>query len=128
MSAIRLSPESLGDYQAALKSAGVDGWLFYDFRGTNPVAGELLGVGGFVTRRFFVWVPVEGMPVAITHAIEQGVWNSWPPAWEKVVYSSWPSLEKNLVALIAGKRVANIQAIITSDQATSATTGARIGL
>jgi len=106
MSAIRLSPESLGDYQAALKDAGVDGWLFYDFRGTNPVAGELLGVGGFVTRRFFVWVPVEGMPVAITHAIEQGVWNSWPRAWEKVVYSSWPSLEKNLAALIAGKRVA----------------------
>src|SRR5687767_7673849 len=106
MSATRLSPESLGDYQAALKNAGVDGWLFYDFRGTNPVAGELLGVGGFVTRRFFVWVPVEGMPVAITHAIEQGVWNSWPPAWEKVVYSSWPSLEKNLAALIAGKRVA----------------------
>lgn len=38
MSATRLSPESLGDYQAALKAAGVDGWLFYDFRGTNPIA------------------------------------------------------------------------------------------
>ena len=98
MSAIRLSPESLGDYQAALKDAGVDGWLFYDFRGTNPVAGELLGVGGFVTRRFFVWVPVEGSPVAITHAIEQGVWNAWPGAWNKVVYSSWPSLEKHLAS------------------------------
>lgn len=106
MSAIRLSPESLGDYQAALKDAGVDGWLFYDFRGTNPVAGELLGVGGFVTRRFFVWVPVTGAPVAITHAIEQGVWNAWPGAWTKVVYSSWPSLEKNLASLIAGKRIA----------------------
>ena len=106
MSAIRLSPESLGDYQAALKDAGVDGWLFYDFRGTNPVAGELLGVGGFVTRRFFVWVPVAGVPVAITHAIEQGVWNAWPSAWKKVVYSSWPSLEKNLASLIAGKRIA----------------------
>jgi Xaa-Pro dipeptidase len=106
MSAIRLSPESLGDYQAALKAAGVDGWLFYDFRGTNPVAGELLGVGGFVTRRFFVWVPVEGIPVAITHAIEQGVWSAWPGAWKKVVYSSWPSLEKNLASLIAGKRIA----------------------
>jgi Xaa-Pro dipeptidase len=106
MSAIRLSPESLGDYQARLKDAGVDGWLFYDFRGTNPVAGELLGVGGFVTRRFFVWVPVTGTPVAVTHAIEQGVWNSWPTPWKKVVYSSWPSLEKHLASLIAGKRIA----------------------
>ena len=106
MSAVRLSPESLGDYQSALKDAGVDGWLFYDFRGTNLVAGELLGVGGFVTRRFFVWVPTSGAPVAITHAIEQGVWSAWPAAWKKVVYSSWPSLEKHLGALIAGKRVA----------------------
>ena len=73
MSAIRLSPETLSDYQAALREAGVDGWLFYDFRGVNPIAGALLGVGGHVTRRFFVWVPAQGTPVAITHAIEQGV-------------------------------------------------------
>lgn len=106
MSAIRLSPESLGDYQAALRDARVDGWLFYDFRGANPIAGELTGVGGFVTRRFFVWVPVTGVPVAITHAIEQGVWSAWPAAWEKVVYSSWPSLENHVSVLVAGKRIA----------------------
>ncbi len=106
MSAVRLSPESLGDYQSALRGAGVDGWLFYDFRGTNPVAGELLGVGGFVTRRFFVWVPSNGTPVAITHAIEQGVWKDWPAAWGRVVYSSWPSLERSVGALVGGKRIA----------------------
>jgi Xaa-Pro dipeptidase len=106
MSARRLSPESLGDYQAALKGAGVDGWLFYDFRGTNPIAGELLGVGGFVTRRFFVWLPIEGTPVAVTHAIEQGVWSAWPSAWKKVVYSSWKSLESQVANLVSGKRIA----------------------
>ena len=106
MSATRLSPESLGDYQAALKAAGVDGWLFYDFRGTNPIAGELIGVGGFVTRRFFVWLPTVGTPVAVTHAIEQGVWNAWPDAWKKVVYSSWVSLESHVKSLVAGKRIA----------------------
>ena len=106
MSAVRLSLDSLGDYQSALKSAGVDGWLFYDFRGTNPIAGELLGVGGFVTRRFFVWVPTDGTPVAVTHAIEQGVWSGWPSAWKKVVYSSWQSLEKHVGSLVSGKRIA----------------------
>ena len=95
MSAVRLSPDSLGEYQAALRTAGVDGWLFYDFRGTNPIVGELTGVGGFVTRRFFVWVPVSGPPVAITHAIEQMVWRTWPSSWGKVVYSSWPSLDRS---------------------------------
>jgi Xaa-Pro dipeptidase len=106
MSATRLSPESLGDYQAALKAAGVDGWLFYDFRGTNPIAGELIGVGGFVTRRFFVWLPTNGTPVAVTHAIEQGVWKGWPAAWKKVVYSSWTSLESHVKTLVGGKRIA----------------------
>jgi Xaa-Pro aminopeptidase len=106
MSAVRLSPDSLGDYQSALRAAGVDGWLFYDFRGVNPVAGELVGVGGFVTRRFFVWVPAEGAPVAITHAIEQGVWSNWPSQWGKVVYSSWPSLEQHVAGLVQGRRIA----------------------
>ena len=106
MSAIKLSLDSLGEYQSALRAAGVEGWLFYDFRGTNPVAGELTGIGGFVTRRFFVWVPTQVVPVAITHAIEQTVWNSWPRAWGKVVYSSWPSLEKHVATLVSGKRIA----------------------
>jgi Xaa-Pro aminopeptidase len=106
MSAIRLTPDSLGEYQSALREAGVDGWLFFDFRGVNPVAGELTGIGGFVTRRWFVWIPTSGAPVAITHAIEQGVWRDWPSAWGKVVYSSWRSLEEHVRTLVAGKRIA----------------------
>ena len=106
MSATLLSPDSLGEYQAALRETGVDGWLLYDFRGTNPVAGELTGIGGFVTRRWFVWVPGTGAPVAITHAIEQGVWSKWPADWGKVVYSSWRSLEEHVRSLVSGKRIA----------------------
>ncbi|HEX7121010.1 MAG TPA: M24 family metallopeptidase [Gemmatimonadaceae bacterium] len=101
-----LSPESLARFQAALAEAEVDGWLLYDFRGSNPVAQELLGVGGHITRRFFVWIPTEGVPVAITHAIEQGVWAGWPAAWRKERYSSWWSLESHLRRLVDGKRVA----------------------
>ena len=106
MSAQLLSPATLPAYQAALSEAGVDGWLFYDFRGMNPVAGGLLGVGGHVTRRFFVWLPATGRPVAITHAIEQLVWKSWPADWGREVYSSWPSLERLVGSLGAGRRVA----------------------
>ena len=106
MTAQRLSPDTLGEYQSALRSAGVDGWLFYDFRGINPVAGELLGIGGFVTRRIFVWVPTSGNPVAVTHAIEQAVWKDWPAHWGKVVYSGWPALEQHVASLVKGKRIA----------------------
>jgi Xaa-Pro aminopeptidase len=84
----------------------VDGWLLYDFRGVNPIAAAILGVGGHVTRRYFVWVPAAGPPVAVTHAIEQGVWREWPNEWRKEVYSSWWSLEQHVGRLVGGKTVA----------------------
>lgn len=101
-----LTPKSLPALQTALVDAGLDGWLLYDFRGLNPVAGSLLGMQGMVTRRIFAWLPATGTPVAITHAIEQGPWADWPAEWEKVVYSSWRVLEDALPRLVRGKRVA----------------------
>jgi hypothetical protein len=77
---------------------------FYDFRGTNPIVGELTGVDGFVTAASSF--ARERTAVAITHAIEQMVWRMWPSSWGKVVYSSWPSLEKHVASLVTGKRIA----------------------
>ena len=45
-----LSPKTLPALQSALKDAGLDGWLLYDFRGLNPVAGSLLGIGLYARR------------------------------------------------------------------------------
>jgi Xaa-Pro aminopeptidase len=101
-----LTPAQLPALQAALRTAGLDGWLLYDFRGLNPVAGGVLGLHGMVTRRIFAWIPVDGTPVAIAHAIEPGPWAEWPAAWEKHVYSAWRDLEALLPGLVSGKRVA----------------------
>jgi Xaa-Pro aminopeptidase len=101
-----LTRETLGDIQRSLADAGADGWLVYDFKGLNPVAIGLLGLDGMATRRFFVFIPREGEPVAVTHAIEQGPWKDWPSQWEKTVYSSWRTLETQLRELVGGKRVA----------------------
>ena len=101
-----LTPASLPALQSALVEAGLDGWLLYDFRGLNPVAGSLLGFHGMVTRRIFCWLPATGTPVAITHAIEQGPWADWPTEWQKVVYSSWEVFEASLPPLVRGKRIA----------------------
>ncbi len=101
-----LQPESLPALQSALGHAGLDGWLLYDFHGLNPVAVGMLELPGMTTRRFFVYIPRSGPPVAITHAIEQGPWLEWPATWRKEKYSSWRVLESQLAALVKGKRVA----------------------
>jgi Xaa-Pro aminopeptidase len=101
-----LQPESLAALQSALAKAALDGWLLYDFHGLNPVAVGMLELPGMTTRRFFVYIPRSGMPVAITHAIEQGPWLGWPATWRKEKYSSWRALESLLAELVKGKRVA----------------------
>ena len=35
----------VGAVQAALAADGIDGWLLYDFRGLNPLATDVTGVG-----------------------------------------------------------------------------------
>lgn len=66
----------------------------------------MVGINGMVTRRYFCYIPREGNPVAITHAIEQGPWADWPSDWPKRVYSSWRDLEKYLAHAVSGKTVA----------------------
>jgi Xaa-Pro dipeptidase len=101
-----LQPESLPRIQSALERAGLDAWLLYDFHGLNPVAVGMLELPGMTTRRFFVYIPRLGSPVAITHAIEQGPWTAWPSKWTREKYSSWRELESLLGKLVKGKRVA----------------------
>jgi len=101
-----LTAETLPRFQRALADAELDGWLLFDFHGVNPIASGLLGLHGMVTRRIFAFVPREGRPLAITHAIEQGPWRDWPLSWRRAQYSGWRQLEALLAAEIGGKRVA----------------------
>jgi Xaa-Pro aminopeptidase len=101
-----LKRETLPALQSALAAASLDGWLLYDFHGLNPVARGMLELSGMTTRRFFVFIPRTGAPVAITHAIEQGPWQDWPSEWPKEKYSGWRVLEDRLAATVKGKRVA----------------------
>jgi Xaa-Pro dipeptidase len=101
-----LNPQTLPAIQAALKAEKLDGWLLFDFHGLNPVATGMLSMEGLLSRRIFALIPTDGIPVAISHAIEQGPWKKWPAEWPKEQYSSWRTLEQKLAALVKGKKVA----------------------
>jgi Xaa-Pro aminopeptidase len=101
-----LTSTSILPLQVALRDAGVDGWLLYDFRGINSISKGLVGIEGFVSRRWFVWVPAKGTPVAITHVIEQTPWHAWPAEWKNQQYSAWPELEAAVAACVKGRKIA----------------------
>ena len=67
------SLDKLGKIQKALEDEALDGWLLYDFRGSNEIAEQILGLDAEcrLTRRFFYWIPSNGDPVKIVTAIDQ---------------------------------------------------------
>jgi Xaa-Pro dipeptidase len=101
-----LTPATLPAVQRTLADAGLDGWLLFDFRGINPIASAMLGLKGMLSRRVFAWIPRDGTPVGVIHAIEQAPWRDWPSAWGRDVYASWRALEAAVARLVSGKRIA----------------------
>jgi len=90
--------------RAGLEACGADGWLLYDFRGTNPVAGRVLGLGGMGSRRLFVYLPLAGEPVAVAHKIELGPMQGFPGT--VLPYARWQELHEALRSVVAGRTVA----------------------
>lgn len=88
--------ERVREIQASLRGESLDGWLFYDFRGSDPLAYRILGLpaGLIASRRWFYWIPAEGEPVKIVHAIEAGNLDALPGA--KRVYLPWSQLHETL--------------------------------
>ena len=101
-----LSLESLPALQRALARHALDGWLLFDFQRTNPIAVDLLGLTGMLTRRHMAFIPAHGVPTALVPAIEPWPWNQWPAAWARRSYDGWAELEARLAELLAGRRVA----------------------
>jgi Xaa-Pro dipeptidase len=87
------------EMQAAVRAAGLDGWLLYDLHARNDVAARLIGLGD-LTRRFFVLIPAAGEPVAVIHGIEQAPWEQWP--WRRRVYVGWQELSTTLRDTLRG--------------------------
>ena len=92
-------PFELEKMQAELKEAGLDGWLFYDFRGLDPIAHSILrfAPGKMGTRRWFFFVPAEGEPSKLVHAIEAAALDHLPGS--KIVYGTRQSLDAALQEL-----------------------------
>lgn len=90
-----------------LQEADVDGWLFADHHGRDPIASRVLGLSGDSqeTRKWFYWAPAHGDPIKIVHRIESRVLDALPG--RTYAYSTWQELHAHLKTALAGvKRLA----------------------
>ncbi|HEY0321839.1 MAG TPA: M24 family metallopeptidase [Pyrinomonadaceae bacterium] len=88
--------ERVREIQRALQEARLDGWLFYDFRKSDPLAYRilLLDRAAFASRRWAYYIPAEGEPVKIVHRIEQEKLDELPG--RQLVYQRWQQLHAHL--------------------------------
>jgi Xaa-Pro dipeptidase len=101
-------PLSIPAVQGALREEGLDGWLLYDFHGSNPIARRLAGLdngGKMTTRRWYYLIPATGEPRKLMHAIEPYNLDHMPGA--KTIYSRRETLASGLKTVLGGmKRIA----------------------
>src|SRR5262245_23733603 len=93
--------------QKALQEFGLDGWLLYDFRGSNARARRILDFDPrqMGSRRWFYYIPARGEPQKLVHRIESGALDHLPGG--KQIYLPWQQLEASVSGLVKGtKRVA----------------------
>jgi Xaa-Pro aminopeptidase len=98
---------NLEQIQESLRSEGLDGWLFYDFRKSNPIAYQILSISldSFFSRRWFYFVPAFGTPTALVSAVESHVLRSLPG--EQRIFRTWQEMRSLLEDLLpAGRRIA----------------------
>jgi Xaa-Pro dipeptidase len=91
--------------QRVLRAANLDGWLLYDFHGSNPIAAHLAGLTNgahMTTRRWYYLIPADGEPRGLVHAIERHNLDQLPG--EKHVYAGRRQLDDGLTSLLAGMR------------------------
>src|SRR5260221_1690881 len=85
--------------QKDLKAAKLDGWLFYDFRGRDPIAHRILHLPPTMrTRRWFYFVPTKGAPRKLVHKIESESLAALPG--ETLYYAAQNELQDNLAKLV----------------------------
>src|SRR6202011_3747950 len=85
--------------QSDLKAAKLQGWLFYDFRGRDPIAHRILNLPpGMRTRRWFYFIPAKGTPKKLVHKIESESLAALPG--DRLYYARQDELRNNVTKIL----------------------------
>lgn len=87
--------------QNAIRSEGLDGWLFFDHHRRDPLAYRILGLPPDLqpTRRWYYLIPASGDPRKLVHRIESHALDNLPGLRE--LYSSWAEQQTELSRMLS---------------------------
>lgn len=99
----------LSAIQTALQEAQLDGWLLYDFRGSNELARRVLHIpaGAMGSRRCAYAIPATGTPTKIVHRIEDEALDHLPG--DKIIYLRWQEFEGAVETVLSGWKTAAME-------------------
>ncbi|SVC58913.1 uncharacterized protein METZ01_LOCUS311767, partial [marine metagenome] len=91
----------IASIQEALRDRKLDGWLLYDFHGSNPIARRIAGLKDtdkLTTRRWYYLIPACGEPRMLVHDIERHSLSHLPG--ERLIYARYDTLNTGLKSLV----------------------------
>jgi Xaa-Pro aminopeptidase len=94
----------LEEIQEKIRAEKVDGWLFYDHHGRDPLSYRVLQFtpASAVTRRWYYFVPAKGEPRGLVHKIEAKTLKDLPGVVK--MYAGWKELMDGLREMLGGAR------------------------
>jgi Xaa-Pro aminopeptidase len=98
----------LNEIQSDLRAAKLDGWLFYDFRGRDPIGHRILDLPNAMrTRRWFYFIPAKGTPKKLVHRIETESLATLPG--DTLYYAAQTELRSNLKKMFGRAKTVAMQ-------------------
>lgn len=108
LGAENLMSVQIAEIQNDLRAAKLHGWLFYDFRGRDPIAHRVLALPeGMRTRRWFYFIPAKGSPRKLVHKIESESLATLPG--DTLYYAGLKELQANLKKLLGRAKTVAMQ-------------------
>ncbi|MGH7180124.1 MAG: M24 family metallopeptidase, partial [Tepidisphaeraceae bacterium] len=92
----------ISEVQASMLRQGIDAWVIYDFRGSNPIFSLLVPGKHHTTRRAVLLIPGTGAPELLVQGLDanQFVGSEFP----RHVYLGWQDFADYLKSKLAGRR------------------------
>ncbi|HEY4363161.1 MAG TPA: M24 family metallopeptidase [Bryobacteraceae bacterium] len=99
----------LEEIQEKIREEGLDGWLFYDHHGRDPLSYRVLQFtpGSMCTRRWYYFVPAKGAPRGLAHKIEAKTLKDLPGVVK--LYAGWVELMAGLREMLGAARKVAMQ-------------------